>query len=401
MPRRLLGILTFLLVSVLMSRAQGDIVLLQIGDTSVTKSEFEYYFNRSSVDDPREYLQLFVDYQLKVLYARELGLDTFPDFIAQRKYYLQTLEERTREKDGIGSGIGRQMDEWIKVRHVSEYLKQRADKATIQKAQCRLDSVFSLLRADSVARKTDGESLWIPKRFLLGEWMHELDKLEKNEISAPFSSPLGWHIVWWEDRRQIAKQVKGNVSRVTSGELALKKKEIDEALLVVALDKQELQSYTEQELASFFTEHRAEYRFELPHYKGAVLHCKDKKTAKALKRQLKRCDFRLWEEVVRKTDVYQSGGCRMECGLFQIGKNKYVDKLVFKCGGFEPLEEYPYTFVVGKKMKEPESCLDVREEVVEDYLQWREKQQNDVLKQKYKVEIKEEVLKTVNNSRYN
>ena len=46
MPRRLLGILIFLLVSVLVARAQGDIVLMQVGDEVVSKVEFEYYWNR-------------------------------------------------------------------------------------------------------------------------------------------------------------------------------------------------------------------------------------------------------------------------------------------------------------------------------------------------------------------
>ena len=85
--------------------------------------------------------------------------------------------------------------------------------------------------------------------------------------------------------------------------------------------------------------------------------------------------------------------CWAEYGLFQIGKNPYVDKLVFKCGGFEPSEDYPHVFVMGKKVKGPDSWTDVRESVLLDYTRWQEKSRKDVLEQKYKVEIKEEVLK--------
>ena len=99
MPRGLLGILIFLLVSVSVARAQGDIVLLRIGDTQVYKSEFEYYFNRSNCNTSQEFLEEFVTYKAKALYAKELGLDTFPDFIAQRMYYLQVLDGLAGKKD--------------------------------------------------------------------------------------------------------------------------------------------------------------------------------------------------------------------------------------------------------------------------------------------------------------
>ena len=56
---------------------------------------------------------------------------------------------------------------------------------------------------------------------------------------------------------------------------------------------------------------------------------------------------------------------------------------------------------MGKKLKAPDSYKDVQEKVVRDYLEIQERGWNDVIKHKYKVEINEEVLKTVNNSRNN
>ena len=74
MPRGLLGVLIFLLVSVSVARAQGDIVLMRIGETQVSKSEFEYYFNRSNCNLPKEFLEDFIAYKAKALYAKDLGL---------------------------------------------------------------------------------------------------------------------------------------------------------------------------------------------------------------------------------------------------------------------------------------------------------------------------------------
>ena len=113
---------------------------------------------------------------------------------------------------------------------------------------------------------------------------------------------------------------------------------------------------------------------------------------------MKRYDYFLWEEALNGLNSVYADSYQMEYGLFQIGKNKYVDKLIYKCGSFEPLSDYPYTFVMGKKLKVPDSYKDVRDKVVKDYLDYQDRRWNDVVNHKYKVEINEEVLKTVNNS---
>ena len=155
------------------------------------------------------------------------------------------------------------------------------------------------------------------------------------------------------------------------------------------------------DLEEFFNDCRKDYRWDYPHYRGAVFHCKNKKTAKAIKKHLKQYDHSSWEEALNGLNSVYAESYQMEYGLFQIGKNKYVDKLIFKCGSFESPAEYPYTFVMGKKLKAPDSYKDVQEKVVRDYLEIQERGWNDVIKHKYKVEINEEVLKTVNNSRNN
>lgn len=78
----------------------------------------------------------------------------------------------------------------------------------------------------------------------------------------------------------------------------------------------------------------------------------------------------------------------MEVGVFQIGINRYIDKLVFKCGSFQFELDLFYIFVMGKKLKKGfESYEDVREVVVKDYLIVYEDVWLKDLKWKYKVEI--------------
>ena len=399
MPRGLLGILIFLLVSVSVARAQGDIVLLRIGDTPVCKSEFEYYFNRSNCNTSQEFLEDFITYKAKALYAKDLGLDTFPDFITQRMYYLQTLEDLAEKKEPIGWRSLAEGEEWLELWHITWPLKQHAPKTDETKAKAYMDSISSVLKDDDVGIGKIGKTLWIPRHFLLPEWDKALTGLSQGKISKPFYSPIGLHIVCWKDKRIGGKPLDKEVDSEEMQAFNHRVKENEDALLVMALSMNKSVSYSEKELEEFFIGHRKDYQWDYPHYRGAVFHCKNKKTAKAIKKHLKQYDYSLWEEALNGLNSVHSESYLMEYDLFLIGKNKYVDKLIFKCGSFEPLSEYPCTFVMGKKLKAPDSYKDVRDKVVKDYLDFQEKRLNDVIKHKYKVEINEEVLKTVNNSR--
>lgn len=398
MPRGLLGILIFLLVSVSVARAQGDIVLLRIGDTQVYKSEFEYYFNRSNCNTSQEFLEDFIAYKAKTLYAKELGLDTFPDFINQKMYYLQSLEGLLGKKDPIGCQSSAAGEEWMELWHVTCPLEQHVPKADEIKAKSFMDSISSVLKDNVVGEGKIGKTLWIPRHLLLPEWDKALAGLTQGEISKPFYSPIGLHIVCWKDKRIDEKPLEKEMDSEVVSAFNYKVKEVEDALLVMALSMNRSVSYSEEELEEFFIRYREGYQWDYPHYRGAVFHCKNKKTAKAIKKHLKRYDFSSWEEALNGLNFVYAESYRMEYGLFQIGKNKYVDKLIFKCGSFEPLSDYPYTFVMGKKLKVPDSYKDVRDKVVKDYLDYQDRHWNDVVKHKYKVEINEEVLKTVNNS---
>ena len=398
MPRGLLGILIFLLVSVSVARAQGDIVLLRIGDTQVYKSEFEYYFNRSNCNTSQEFLEDFIAYKAKTLYAKELGLDTFPDFINQKMYYLQSLEGLLGKKDPVGCQSSAAGEEWMELWHVTCPLEQHVPKADEIKAKSFMDSISSVLKDNVVGEGKIGKTLWIPRHLLLPEWDKALAGLTQGEISKPFYSPIGLHIVCWKDKRIDEKPLEKEMDSEEVSAFNYKVKEVEDALLVMALSMNRSVSYSEEELEEFFIRYREGYQWDYPHYRGAVFHCKNKKTVKAIKKHLKRYDFSSWEEALNGLNFVYAESYRMEYGLFQIGKNKYVDKLIFKCGSFEPLSDYPYTFVMGKKLKVPDSYKDVRDKVVKDYLDYQDRHWNDVVKHKYKVEINEEVLKTVNNS---
>ena len=152
-------------------------------------------------------------------------------------------------------------------------------------------------------------------------------------------------------------------------------------------------------LATYFKFHTSDYRWDSPRYKGAILHCVDKKTSKQAKKLLKKTPEKEWAEVLRQT--FNTSGeekIKVEQGIFADGDNKYIDKLVFKKGDFEPLMSYPFTVVVGKKQKGPDDYREVIEQVRKDYRSYLDTCWMRELSESGKVEINQEVLKTVNNN---
>ena len=153
-------------------------------------------------------------------------------------------------------------------------------------------------------------------------------------------------------------------------------KEMEESLLLVHLDDylEKTLNLTEADLETYFDSHREEYGWGTPHYRGAVIHCQSKKVAKKIKKHLKKYPEALWKEAWKQLPTEISGESLMEMGLFPIGSNPYVDKLAFKCGKYEPLKDYPYTWVMGKILKKgPSDYTDVREKMEKDCKQFKNK----------------------------
>ena len=76
-----------------------DNTILKIDDQTVNKTEFEqiYWKNKkekiATKDDLDEYIQLFINFKLKVIAAEELGLDTTKKFIDELSGYRIQLEK--------------------------------------------------------------------------------------------------------------------------------------------------------------------------------------------------------------------------------------------------------------------------------------------------------------------
>lgn len=96
--RAILVLVIFCFLFNLLYSVEKDTVLLTIDGKNITKSEFlriykknnENAFDSKSID---EYLELFINFKLKVIEAENLGMDTTQDFIDEFEGYKEQLEE--------------------------------------------------------------------------------------------------------------------------------------------------------------------------------------------------------------------------------------------------------------------------------------------------------------------
>jgi peptidyl-prolyl cis-trans isomerase SurA len=79
--------------------SQADETLITIGNTKVSKGEFERIYqknnnnlyNETDRKTPEEYLQLFIDFKLKVIEAENLKMDTSSAFVTELAGYREEL----------------------------------------------------------------------------------------------------------------------------------------------------------------------------------------------------------------------------------------------------------------------------------------------------------------------
>ena len=207
-----------------------DPVVMKINGQPVSRSEFEYSFNKNNsegVVDKKsvdEYVDLFVNYKLKVEAAKEARLDTLKSFLNEFAGYrdqqirpamitdadieaeARRIYEETRSRiDGNGG--------MTKPAHILVMVKQKADEAQQKAAKERIDSIYNALQngADfaELAKKCSddkgtaangGELQWIAKGMTLKEFEDAAWALEKGQMSKPVLSPAGWHIILLKDK---------------------------------------------------------------------------------------------------------------------------------------------------------------------------------------------------------
>lgn len=225
-------LLAFTLVCGLSAHAQDDPTIMVINGQPIARSEFEYSYNKNNADgviDKKtvdEYVDLFVNYKLKVAAALDARYDTLSSFKKEFASYRDqqvrpsiitdqdVLEEAhniyNRTKESIGAkGL-------IRPAHIFLRLMQKSTSSDQEKVKNRIDSIYRALQQganfeelakrlsqDGGTAANGGVLPWIGPNQTLKEFEDAAYNLKIGEMSKPVLSPAGYHIILLKEKKQL------------------------------------------------------------------------------------------------------------------------------------------------------------------------------------------------------
>ena len=456
--------------------AQSDPVVMTVNGVPVTRSEFEYSYNKNNGDGVidkktvEEYAELFVNYKLKVAAALDEHLDTLSSFKDEFAMYrdqqvrptivtdAEILDEArkayNRAKESIGAkGLIRPAHIFFRLstkatQHEQELVRQRADSVyRALQAGADFAALAAKVSQDPRSAAREGNLGWMQPGQTFVEFEEAAYALQPGQFSRPVLTPEGYHIILVKERKQLepfeelkdmivrsfeqqglrdaiadmkvqqrieqsggtltgqqVMQARADSLAAVDSEMKYLIQEYHDGLLLYEISNREVWERAEKDetgLRAWFDAHKKDYAWQEPHYKGIAYHVKTKADVKAVKRSIKKVPFEQWAEVLRTTFNADSViRIRVEKGIFKAGDNGTIDRLVFKLKQttFDAENaDYPIEAVYGKKQKKyPDDYTDVRGQVVADYQQMLELEWVKSLRQRYPVQINQEILKTVN-----
>lgn len=230
--KKLLFALCTATASLTATAQSDDPIVMTVNGVDVPRSEFEYSYNKNNTDlviDQKsldEYVELYVNYKLKVAAALDARLDTMASFQKEvADYRAQQAEEYLIDSafieeqawltykstvDEIGP------DGLFQAAHILVRLSQQASPAEQAKAKQRIDSIYVALKNGADFAETakalsedpgsarDGGMLpWLYKGQLLKEFETVALAMQPGEMSEPVLSPVGYHIIYMSGRKEF------------------------------------------------------------------------------------------------------------------------------------------------------------------------------------------------------
>lgn len=173
-----------------------------------------------------------------------------------------------------------------------------------------------------------------------------------------------------------------------------------DGILLFDVMNQEIWSKAQKDiiaLQQLFDENPSKYAWESPKFKGYVIHAKDKVTLKKAKDLVKqhKDQNNLGQILHEKLNSDSLKNVQIEKGIWGKGENGFIDRAIFKVKNTREIIGYPEFFVEGKLINTPETLEDVKGQVIADYQSILEENWMRSLREKYKVEINNDVLNSL------
>ena len=239
----------------LLSSAQEDKVLMTINGEPITASEFLYIYEKNNQETSlekksmQEYLDLFINFKLKVTEAIAQGVDTTQEFKDELKgYRAQATPKYLQDNEAIDSLVLLSYNRMANIRkasHIAVQCPMDADSATLAAATQKINElrqrvtvglpkevkkgrkkitvqevedfaeVAMTYSEDPTAKQGKGELGWIQPFRYVYPLEDAVYTTPVGEISQVFRSPFGLHIAKVEGERAFEEVHAAHIMKMT------------------------------------------------------------------------------------------------------------------------------------------------------------------------------------------
>jgi len=207
----------------------SDPVLMTVNEKPVLKSEFEYIYNKNNTNNSldkktlEEYVDLFVNYKLKVEEAKQQKIDTTASFINELQGYRSQLAKPyltdTKTDENLLREAYEHSKEDVDVSHILIRIPKNATPTDTLKAWNEINTIWKRLEKENFARvakevsqdqsaeQNGGHIGWISAFRTVYPFENAAYNTAVGNYSKPIRSAFGYHIVKPIARRKSSGEV--------------------------------------------------------------------------------------------------------------------------------------------------------------------------------------------------
>jgi len=207
----------------------NDPVLMKINGKPVLKSEFEYIYNKNNSNNSLdkktldEYVDLFVNFKLKVEEAKAQGLDTTKSFINELAGYRSQLTKPyltdAKVDESVLQEAYNRLKEDVEVSHILIRVQQNATPADTLAAWKKINAIAKRIEKedfakvakevseDESAKENNGYIGWVSAFRTVYPFETMAYNTKPGTISKPVRTAFGYHIVKVQGRRESQGEI--------------------------------------------------------------------------------------------------------------------------------------------------------------------------------------------------
>ncbi len=210
--------------------AQNSHTLVTIDTDSFSIDEFDFIYNKNNnlSENPKskkEYIDLFLNYKLKVKAAEEEGLDTLPSFLKEYNYYKNELTKPYLTDSNVTDSLKKEaydhLKTEVKASHILIKLNPDANPEDTLKAFNKINDIRNKILSgkdfgqmafqyseDPSAKKNKGELGYFTGFMMVYPFESTAYNTPVGEVSRIIRTRFGYHIIKVEDKRPNPGEIR-------------------------------------------------------------------------------------------------------------------------------------------------------------------------------------------------